>query len=126
VAKKKSSKAKPGQKKIKFYYMKGPDFRTIHCDGAIGGITPRGLVHLAVFSERLAIPKVTVQELTSEGRLGNELSNERETLDGIVRQMEVDLFFGEETAVKLREWLDERIKELQATRAKLPPDAKTH
>lgn len=93
--------------------MKGPDFRTIHCDGAIGGITPRGLIHLAIFSERAAIPKVTVQSVGKDGKLGEEIRDERQALEGIVRQMEVDLFFGKETAIRLRDWINGRIAELE-------------
>lgn len=110
---KKSSKAGNRPKKITFHYMKGPDFRTIHCDGAIGGITPRGLIHLAIFSERAAIPKVTVQSVGKDGKLGEEIRDERQALEGIVRQMEVDLFFGKETAIRLRDWINGRIAELE-------------
>ena len=43
---------------LRFFYIKAYNFRVVHVDGVIGGITPKGLLHLAVFSERAAIPQV--------------------------------------------------------------------
>jgi hypothetical protein len=43
---------------VVFEYIKSQLFRVIHSDGAIGGITPTGNVHVAFYSDRAAIPKV--------------------------------------------------------------------
>src|SRR3989442_6878794 len=45
---------------VTFHYIKSSQFRVVHADGIIGGVTPRGLIHIAVFSERPAIPQVIV------------------------------------------------------------------
>ena len=50
--------------KIRFHYLKSPHFMTVHVDGAIGGPTPRGLLHAAVYAERVAIPNSTGQANT--------------------------------------------------------------
>lgn len=102
--------------RVDFHYIKGPDFRTIHVDGAIGGLTTSGFLHMAVFAERAAIPTHIVQEVRSDGTLGAEISAERESKPGVVRQMEVDIFMNESTARNIRNWLDEKLEEFQARR----------
>lgn len=119
---KKDAAAKPSdpkrvgskQDKIEFHYIKSPFFRSVHVDGAIGGITPRGLIHMAVFSERHAIPTSTIQEILNTGRLGSELLDERKGKNGIAREMEVDMFLGLETAKELVTWLQQRIEHIEA------------
>jgi hypothetical protein len=99
---------------VEFHYIKSPFFRSVHVDGAIGGVTPRGLIHMAVFSERHAIPRSTVQKLLSTGRLGDEIIDERKGKNGIAREMEVDMFLGLETAKEFVTWLQQRIEIIEA------------
>ncbi len=110
-----STKKKPSTK-VEFHYIKSPSFRSVHVDGAIGGVTPRGLIHMALFSERPAIPTKTVSDVLDSGRLGEEIRDLREGKSGIAREMEVDLFLGLDTAKEIRIWLDTRIQELEAAR----------
>ena len=42
---------------LEFHYIKSNQFRVIHVDGGIGSITPKGFIHFALYSERLAIPR---------------------------------------------------------------------
>ena len=101
---------------VKFHYIKGPDFRTIHIDGAIGGITPSGFLHIAMYCERAAIPKTITQEITPDGSLGNEIA--REGREGVARQMEIDIILNEATARNLRVWLDQKLDEFERRRLK--------
>jgi hypothetical protein len=55
---------------IAFEYIKSNLFRVIHADGAIGGVTPSGNLHLAFFSERPAIPRMIVHKRDPSGTLG--------------------------------------------------------
>ena len=102
---------------LTFHYIKSSQFRVIHVDGMIGGITPRGLLHIAMYSERPAIPQLVVQEVSPEGRLGAEKS--RIGKDGVAREVEVDLMFDEEVAKAFHDWLGERLKELGKAKAEL-------
>jgi hypothetical protein len=95
---------------IDFNYIKGSFFRVIHVDGAIGGITPRGLIHCSIYSERVAIPRVTRQPVNADGLLGDQ--EVIESREGVVREMEVDLIFDERTAKELRDWLERRLENL--------------
>jgi hypothetical protein len=103
-------------KTIDFHYLKGPDFRSVHIDGAIGGLTTKGFLHIALFAERAVIPQKTTYNITDEGTLGDEIVERRESKNGIVRQMEIDLIVNEDTAIVLRNWLDQRIEEFEQRR----------
>src|SRR5262245_56341008 len=98
--------------RIRFHYIKSNLFRVVHVDGALGSVTPRGLIHCAIYSERAAIPQSTEQDISPEGRLSDVVS--REGKEGIVREVDVDLIMTKETAVEIRDWLSARIKELES------------
>jgi hypothetical protein len=72
-------------------YLKSQHFRVVHADGAIGGPTPSGQVHLAVFSERPAIPRRVVAHVTEGGALGDPIAEETVVRDGMVREIDVDV-----------------------------------
>ena len=99
---------------VTFYYLKGPDFRTIHIDGAIGGLTPSGHLHIAFYAERAAIPQKTTQKINPDGTLGDETA--REGKEGVVRQMETDIIVNENTARNIKVWLDQKLEEFEARR----------
>jgi len=99
--------------RVAFDYIKSEHFRVIRADGAIGGVTPNGTIHMAFYSERLAIPRRVVYELGSNGRLGKEIESEKVSRDSIVREMDVDLFINLDTAIALHEWLGHRIADAQ-------------
>ena len=48
---------------MRFFYLKNPAFRVVHVDGAVGGVTPRGRIPMAVYSERPAIPQSSVHSV---------------------------------------------------------------
>lgn len=104
--------------RVEFHYIKSPFFRSVHVDGVIGGITPRGLIHMAVFSERPAIPTKSVLEVLPSGQLGDEVRELREGKDGFAREMEMDLFMGLDTARQIVLWFQQRIGELEVLREK--------
>jgi hypothetical protein len=59
---------------IHFHYIKSQFVRTVHADGAIGGITPHADIIVNFYSERQPIPKMVTQELKSDMTLGQEFS----------------------------------------------------
>ena len=106
-----TSQAKP--EKIKYHFIKGNLFRVVHVDGGMGAITPRKHCHLAIYSERPAIPRVSAREIGDDGELGPEVFVEvlGEPDIGVVRELEVDLIMNEQTVREFRDWFDRRIKE---------------
>jgi hypothetical protein len=101
--------------RVKFFYLKNPQFRVVHVDGGLGGVTPRGLIHLAVYSERPAIPQAHVQDITPEGKLSPPHAAEGK--EGIVRELDVDLMMSKQTATEIRDWLTTKLTELQRLEA---------
>jgi hypothetical protein len=102
----------PSDSKIRFHYIKSNYFRVIHVDGALGGVTPSGFIHCAVYSERAAIPQVTEHAIVEDG-----LSEEATLIEGragVVREVDVDLMMSRSVAEKLRDWLTKRIGEYDA------------
>jgi hypothetical protein len=102
--------------RVAFDYVKSQYFRVIRADGAIGAITPNGHIHMAFYSERPAIPRRVVNELTHEGVLGKEIEGETVTRGSIVREIDVDLFVAPEVAAQIYEWLGRKICELKELR----------
>ena len=95
--------------KIKFNYIKSNAFRVVHVDGAIGGITPAGLIFVSLYSERGAIPQVMVHDVTEAGQVGAERPEERLSKEGIVREVEVGGTMSVETATSFVKWLQDQI-----------------
>lgn len=95
---------------VAFNYIKSNSFRVIHVDGAIGSITPRGLIHAALYSERMPIPRLMVHPMGSDGNLLPPV--EQEIRPGVVREVEVSLLLDRNSAESLREWLGQQLAEL--------------
>ncbi len=86
-------------------------FRTIHADGAWGGVTPQGLINMASFSETRPFPQSVTYTLENEA-----LKEESRIEDqSIIREVEVGVMMSLPVARALRKWLDERIQQLEQT-----------
>jgi hypothetical protein len=107
---------------VAFHYVKSNGFRTVHGDGMIGSVTPRGLIHFAIYTERPAIPQVVVHELDTQGKVGAIVGSPMGR-DGIVRELEVDIVLDLQTAKSFREWLDLRLEEAGKMNAALAASA---
>ena len=112
---KKETEAHKPLERLRFHYIKANQFRVIHVDGAYGGVTPRGLIHMSFYSERYPIPQVTAHYITAEGQLGDEIPEERVSRDGPIREIEVGVVIDVTTARALVEWLNEKIKLIETT-----------
>ncbi|MGR3317361.1 MAG: hypothetical protein ACUZ8O_02615 [Candidatus Anammoxibacter sp.] len=95
---------------IDMHYIKGVDYRSIHVDGAFGGITNKGFLHISLFAERIAIPQQVTYKISPDGLLGDEVIEKRKGKKGVVRQLEIDLMMNEDTARDFRVWLDEKLE----------------
>jgi hypothetical protein len=93
-------------------YIKGNLFRTVRPDGAIGTLTPHGLIHLIFFAERQAVPQRVVHKLEADGSLGEVL--EVVGRDAVVREAEVAISLDVETAEAAVRLLTDLLKEAQA------------
>ncbi|MGH9496184.1 MAG: hypothetical protein ACRD3B_14390 [Candidatus Sulfotelmatobacter sp.] len=100
-------------KSVPFHYIKSNSFRVVHTDGAVGNVTPSGLIFVGFYSERSAIPQMMVHEITETGQIGTEHLDERVTKKGIVREVEVGATMSVEVAKTIVAWLQERIDLVQ-------------
>ena len=100
------------EQEIRFRYMKSRFFRVIHADGAWGGVSPRGSIHMSLFNERGALPDTSTLVIDATGRVMRPEAIQ--TSGDIIREVECDVVFDLSTAINLRRWLDEKIKEIQA------------
>jgi hypothetical protein len=101
---------------VPFHYIKSNLFRVLHADGIVGGPTPNGLIFLGFYSERAAIPQITVHEITEGGQVGAERPDERVSKKGIVREVEIGATMSVETATSVITWLQEKVDLIQKVR----------
>jgi hypothetical protein len=96
---------------VEFHYRKSAHFRVIFAEGAYGSVTPRGLVHFALYNERAPLPRRTTMTVRN-----GEASPETvaESLKGMVREVEADVVMELSTAIVFHDWLGARIAELRS------------
>lgn len=105
-------KDSPALSEIGFHYSKSAMFRTIHVDGAFGGVTPQGFIDVNLYSERVSVPSYINFDLT-EGKVGNELSREGVSGSGLVREIEVGAMISLPVAKALVRWLNDQIRAME-------------
>jgi hypothetical protein len=101
---------------VAFDYIKGQFFRVIHVDGAIGGITPQGHVHIGFFSERPPFARRIVQRANPDGTLGEAVVEKTVVRDAIVRELDVDVIMTYSVLENLHAWIGQRLEELRKLR----------
>jgi hypothetical protein len=99
-------------REIEFDLIKSSLFRVIHADGAIGGASPQGNIHMALYNERRAIPTKIVHAV-EDSKLGPEITSKRQGRSGMVREVEVDVVLGLEEARALQTWLADKISQIE-------------
>lgn len=106
----KGPNGKPPPTEVTFDLIKSNFFRVIYVDGAFGGLSPSGKLHMALFNERLALPTRIVQAIEGD-KLGLEIRGKRQSRDTIVRELEIDVVMDVERAIVIRDWLDDKIRQ---------------
>lgn len=95
---------------ITFHFNKSKHFRVIHVDGAIGNLTPRGLIFVSLYSERGSLPDFIKQDVQPDGRLSSEQRPHIKS-EGIMREMEVGLMVDMRTAKEIITWLTQLVNQ---------------
>jgi hypothetical protein len=95
---------------MSIHFIKGNDFRVIHASGVWFGADPQGNVHLTFYNERTAIPKKIVIKIEpSTGKFIGEDETKRDSKEGLVREMEVDVVVSPAVAQGIVQKLQENI-----------------
>jgi hypothetical protein len=106
---------RPTADEVAIDYIKAHTFHVVWADGAIGTVTPSGLIHFALYAERPAIPRRQVFAIekvdAATGRLGKENREKLLSRSSIVREMACDVFLTASTAETLANWLLEQANE---------------
>jgi hypothetical protein len=100
-------------------YLKSNDFREIACDGAIGGLTPRGKLWVAFYAERFPLPRIVEHDLVRDeenpDQVAIDLTSGRvlESRSGIIRHIEFGAYLTVDAAKGLHDWLGKQIDSIQ-------------
>lgn len=108
--------------KLSFNYIKGPGYREIPCDGAIGGLAPQGKLWMAFYAERYPLPRIVAYDVPAptEGQPKVTLNESAstpsyiESREGIIRHVEFCAYLDIDGAERLRDWLTQKISEGRA------------
>ncbi len=106
----------PTSDKLRIEYQKSHSFRVIHADGAYGGTSPRLQLFIAFYSERFPIPKVLTYEASDGGAPRQEIVAERESKEGVIREVEVGIMLDINAAKGFATWLNQQVAELEKRR----------
>lgn len=103
---------------VTFHFIKSHLFRDIHVDGAFGGVAPSGRsIQMALYTERNPIPQKVVHSTNEIAQLGPEVRAKRESREGFVRDVEVNLVMDLRSAMSVRDWLSDKIEQLSGALA---------
>jgi hypothetical protein len=111
----------PKRGRLQFNYIKGPTYREVVCDGAIGGRTREGgLLWMSLFAERGPIPRIVEYEVEATEGSETVTFNEHEAKPvsvesrlGIVRHIEVTAYMNLSVAKRLHKWLGDHIEAME-------------
>jgi len=101
-------------KTVSFKYIFPSDLKELHVSGAFGGVSPDGMIRMAFYSERQAIPNVEKRTVNPDKTLGDQKEEEKKYQ--YVRIVQASLVFNDKAATSFINWLDGRIKDLEQLR----------
>lgn len=94
---------------ISINYRKIEDYRILHVDGAMAGITPRGYINLELYTERGAIPRSMLHPIVDGKKIGS--GTHPDGMGGVLRLIHtgivLDLGAAENLLTLLRQKMDE-------------------
>lgn len=96
------------------HFVKSSCFRVVHASGVWYGGDSQKNLHLTFFNERTPIPRKMVVNLNEQGMVVGEEVLKRESKEGVVREMEVDIVFSIPSALEFYRTLGENLKSLKA------------
>ena len=102
---------------VSFKYIFPSDLKELHVSGAFGGVSPDGMIRMAFYSERQAIPNVEKRPINPDKTLGDQKEEEKNY--EYVRIVQASLVFNDKTAESFINWLDGRIKDFEGFREQI-------
>ena len=108
------SPTEPTSVRIQAQFVKSNFYRVVHADGAFGGLTASGHIRMAIYSEAQRLPDVITYSLTPGQGLAEVSRDPQLTARDMTRELEVDIVMTVDVARTVRDWLDGKVKELEA------------
>ena len=107
--------------KVRIYYERSADFRTIYASGAFVAVTPQFNIQLSTFNDLVPTPDATLHKVNAEGRL-DTTPVETISKQGLMRETQVCILMTPDTTEKLIDALRETLKRLVElkTQGKIP------
>jgi hypothetical protein len=94
-------------------YEKSNSHRVIHVDGVYGGPSVGGLIHIAIYSERVPVPSEQTYDISSTGMV-SEYPKSQKGGDGVLREIEASLMVSVPLAMSLIPWLQKMVDNARA------------
>lgn len=91
-------------KKLTITTTKGPDYKVLPAEGALGGVTPSQMFQINFYIEAPNIPVEVTHELSSDGKLGEQISQVTNGGD-IIREMQAAVLMTIPQAESLAHWI---------------------
>ena len=101
------------QIQLPIHFIKSTQFRVIHANGVWFGGDMQQNLHLTFFNERNPIPRKLILNVNSKGIILGEDIIKRDTKEGVVREMEIDVVLSLQAAMELHKSLGENLKAFQ-------------
>lgn len=89
------------ERKLDVFFKKNPLYRTIYVDGIIGGMTPNKEFNLNFYATRKTLPKCISYNFNEDGTINGEGIESDDSLKGIVKEIEIGIYFNKKTAIDL-------------------------
>jgi hypothetical protein len=108
MAKPKARNNKAKQQDFIFKFIIPENLQDCYVNGAYGGVTPRDEISMHMYSERLPIPITTAHKIQNDGTLSKEMIETKGA--NVIRLVQSSVIMDVNTAIAIRDWLDEKIK----------------
>lgn len=105
----------PEKMKFAVTYPVAPAAQRFHVDGAVGGLTPQGLLAVSFYAELFPPPVETELIVSSDTKTPGE-ERFAKPQPAIQREIQTSIIMTLETARVLHAWLGEKVSQLHAAR----------
>jgi hypothetical protein len=106
------------------HFVKTGGFRVVHADGAWLSANSFGCFYLTFYSEHTPVPKKIVVKLNEQGNAIDEDFSRREVLDGLTREVEVEVALTIPAALQLVNVLSTNLQNMKTALEKEQAEGK--
>lgn len=105
--------------RIRYHYETLPEARLHPAHGVWGGINGQGELEICFYNESERLPPYIEQSIEPDGTLGPEMYLDQDGVRHIQRTIHSKIVMNYQSAVALRDWLQDRVAEMEADGAGL-------